>query len=146
MHLLMSLIGCIESLMSNIGLEEILKKSFAGVEKMPTGKKCPMNLRAQWMIADKLLRRKAASFSQYSDLKCFLKLYLETFNSKALGWKLNQTIFHLACLCQGWEGRGMTLHLAARKACFPTFMMKGITVMLGMAHITWATWKSNHKK
>ena len=79
MHLLMSLIGCIESLMSNIGLEEILKKSFAGVEKMPTGKKCPMKLRAPWMIADELLRRKEASFSQYSDLKCFLKLYLETF-------------------------------------------------------------------
>lgn len=78
MHLLVSFIGCIESLMSNIGLEEILEKSFAGVEKMPTGKKCPMKMRAQWMIVEELLRRKAASLSQYSDLNCFLKLYLET--------------------------------------------------------------------
>lgn len=32
--LLMSSIGCIGSLMCNSGLEEILKKSFAGVEKI----------------------------------------------------------------------------------------------------------------
>ena len=45
MHLLMSLIECIGSLMSNSGLEKIFKKTFAGVEKMLTGKKCLMKLR-----------------------------------------------------------------------------------------------------
>ena len=45
--------------MSNSGLEEILKKSFAGVEKMLTGKKYPMNLRALRMVVEELLQNKA---------------------------------------------------------------------------------------
>ena len=58
MHLLMSFIGCTGSLMSNSGFEEILKKSFAGVEKMLTGKKYPMNLRALRMVVEELLQNK----------------------------------------------------------------------------------------
>ena len=46
--------GCIGSLMSNSGLEEVLKKTFGGVEKM-------------------LLRNKVASFSQHSELEMFLE-------------------------------------------------------------------------
>ena len=64
MHLLISFIGCVRSLMSNCSLEEILKKSFAGVEKMLTGKKYPMNVRALRMVLEELLRNKVASFSQ----------------------------------------------------------------------------------
>ena len=60
--MLISFIGCIGSLMSNSGLEEILKKAFSGVEKMLTGKKYPMNLRALRMVVEKLLRSKVASF------------------------------------------------------------------------------------
>ena len=56
---MMSFIGCTGSLMSNSGLEEILKKSFAGVEKMLTGKKYPMNLRALRMVVEELLQNKA---------------------------------------------------------------------------------------
>ena len=66
MHLLMSFIGCTGSLI--VGLEEILKKTFAGVKKMLTGKKYPMNLRALQMVVEELLRNKVASFSQYSEL------------------------------------------------------------------------------
>ena len=62
----MSFIGCIESLMSNSGLEEILKKSFAGVEKMITRKKYLMNLRALRMVVEEPLRDKVPSFSHYS--------------------------------------------------------------------------------
>ena len=58
MHLLMSFIGWIGSLISNSGLEEILKKTYAGVEKMLTGKKYPMNLRALQMVVEELLRNK----------------------------------------------------------------------------------------
>ena len=49
--------------MSNSGLEEILKKTFARVEKMLTGKGYPMNLRALRMIVEELLRNKVTSFS-----------------------------------------------------------------------------------
>ena len=51
MHLLISFISCIGTLMFNSGLEEILKDSFAEVEKMLNGKKHPMNLRVLQMVA-----------------------------------------------------------------------------------------------
>ena len=134
---MISFIGCIESLMPNIGLEKILKRSFAGVEKMPKGKKCPMKMRAQWMIIEELLRRKAASFSQYSDLKYFLKLYLETVKQQSIGLKTQSNHFSFVLSLSGLRGKENNCYtLLQRKACFPTFMMQGITVMLGMAHVT----------
>ena len=79
-HLLMSFIGSIGSLMANSGLEEILKPSFAGVEKMLTGKKYPMNLRALRMVVEELLQSKATFLSQYSELTMFL----DTVSGKSL--------------------------------------------------------------
>ena len=54
MHLLMSFIGCIGTLMANSGLEEILNKTFSSVKKMLSGKKFPMNLRALRMVVEEL--------------------------------------------------------------------------------------------
>ena len=57
MHLLMSFIGCVGNLMSNSGLLEIMKSTFAGVEKMLLGSKYfPQNLRALRMVVEELLR------------------------------------------------------------------------------------------
>ena len=39
MHLLMSFLGCIGSLMSNTGLDELMRAAFAGVDKMLLGNK-----------------------------------------------------------------------------------------------------------
>ena len=44
--MLMSFVGAIGSLMTETGLSEVLKSVFGGVEKMLTGKKFPMNMRA----------------------------------------------------------------------------------------------------
>ena len=38
MHMLMSFVGCIGTLMANTGLSEMLKSAFGGVEKMLLGK------------------------------------------------------------------------------------------------------------
>ena len=46
MHLLMSYVGSVGTLMSNSGLEEILGAAFGGVGKMLAGKKYPQNVRA----------------------------------------------------------------------------------------------------
>ena len=46
MHWLMSFVGCIGKLMENSGMEKVLSAAFAGVPKMLTGKKFPMNVRA----------------------------------------------------------------------------------------------------
>ncbi len=41
MHLLMSYVGCLGSLMAGSGIVEVLSEAFAGVLKMLTGKKYP---------------------------------------------------------------------------------------------------------
>ena len=56
MHWLMSFVGSIGKLMENSGLEQLMKSSFAGVEKMLLGKKFPMNVRALRIVVVELLR------------------------------------------------------------------------------------------
>ena len=51
---MMSFIGSIGSLMA--GLYELLNSTFAGVQKMMTGKKVPQNMRALRIVAEELLR------------------------------------------------------------------------------------------
>ena len=56
MHLLMSYCGCIDALMADIGIVEILSVAFGGVLKMLSGKKFPRNVRALRMLVEELLR------------------------------------------------------------------------------------------
>ena len=56
MHWLMSFVGSVGKLMKNSRLDKLLKSGFAGVEKMLTGKKYPMNVRALRIVAFELLR------------------------------------------------------------------------------------------
>ena len=56
MHTLMSFIGYTGSLMAESGLYELLDSTFAGVQKMMTGKKFPQNMRALRIAAEELLR------------------------------------------------------------------------------------------
>ena len=53
----MSFVGCIGNLMSNSGLDEIMKAAFAGVDKMLLGSKYfPQNVRALRIVVEELLR------------------------------------------------------------------------------------------
>ena len=56
MHTQMSFIWSIGSLMAESGLYELLDSTFAGVQKMMTGKKFPQNMRALRIVAEELLR------------------------------------------------------------------------------------------
>ncbi|KAJ8018705.1 hypothetical protein HOLleu_43161 [Holothuria leucospilota] len=56
MHMLMSYVGAVGTLMAESGLAEILASAFGGVGKMLTGKKFPMNMRAMRMLVEELLR------------------------------------------------------------------------------------------
>ena len=55
MHLLMSYVGCVGSLMAGSGIVEVLNTTFAGASKMLTGKKFPNNVRALRMLVEVLL-------------------------------------------------------------------------------------------
>ena len=52
LHLLMSYVGSIGSLIAASGMTEILSEAFAGVLKMLTGKKYPDNVRALRMLVE----------------------------------------------------------------------------------------------
>ena len=56
MHILMSYVGCVGTLMENTGLTEVLSGPFGGVQKMLSGKKFPENVRALRMLVEELLR------------------------------------------------------------------------------------------
>ena len=55
MHLLMSYIGCVGTLMAGSGIADTLGATFGGVNKMLTGKKYPQNVRALRMLVEELL-------------------------------------------------------------------------------------------
>ena len=57
MHMLMSFVGAVGSLMEESGLVEVMNAGFSGVEKMLNGKKFPQNVRALRIIVDEILRK-----------------------------------------------------------------------------------------
>ena len=71
-HWLMSFVGCVGTLMANSGLAGILKSTFAGTEKMLSGKKFPMNVRALRLVVLEILRGKIDEVSTYSEFENFL--------------------------------------------------------------------------
>ena len=66
MHLLVSYVGCISSLMAGSGIVEVLSEAFGGVLKMLTGKKYPDNVRALRMLVEELIR----PFFQTQNMLC----------------------------------------------------------------------------
>ena len=72
MHLLMNFIGCIGTLIANCGLGEILNKTFSRVEKILSGKKFLMNLRALRMVVEELLQNNIQELLDYKELSSFI--------------------------------------------------------------------------
>ena len=88
-------LGGMRMLIEGTGLAEIMESTFAGVNKMLSGKKFPQNVRAMRLVVEELLRgtmnddnvttmdgllsrlEKAASVSKTSKLwiDCFIKLF-----------------------------------------------------------------------
>ena len=56
MHVLMSFVGAVGTLMQGLGLSEVLELTFAGVAKMLSGKKFPQKVRAMRLVVEELLR------------------------------------------------------------------------------------------
>jgi len=69
MHMLMSFVGCVGVLMSNTGLEDVMKSSFGSVQTMLSGKKFPQNVRALRIVTEELLLKISEKLDGYSDLE-----------------------------------------------------------------------------
>ena len=124
MHMLMSFVGAIGTLMTETGLSEILKSVFGGVEKMLTGKKFPMNMRAMRMVAEELLRD-VIGRSQLNNHHDFM-IVLEELASKSRTSKMWVDVFIkpvlIMILYVRAEREGdWPLHLQAVKLMMPYF-------------------------
>ncbi len=56
MHMLMSFLGCIGTLMQGSGLQEILASAYGGINNMMNGKSWPKAMRGFWMVLTALLK------------------------------------------------------------------------------------------
>ena len=74
MHWIMSFVGSAGKLVENSGLAQLMMSSFAGVEKMLTGKKFPMNIRALRFVVAELLHSHMEGMLKYHDLSKFLEV------------------------------------------------------------------------
>lgn len=68
MHMLMSFIGTVGTLMANSGLEALMNAAFGGVQKMLTGKKFPQCVRALRMVVEELLRDVIPASESFDEL------------------------------------------------------------------------------
>ena len=67
MHWLMSFAGSVGKLIEKSGLAKLMMSSFPGVEKMLTGKKFPMNIRALRFVVIELLRGHMDNMFKYDN-------------------------------------------------------------------------------
>jgi len=74
MHMLMSFVGSVGTLMTDSGLGHFLESTFAGVPKMLNGKKFPHNVRALRIVIKELLRMSFLEnrFQRYSEFEDYL--------------------------------------------------------------------------
>ena len=72
MHWVMSFVGCIGVLMKNSGLLSWLKSAFGGAEKIITGKKFPINVRALHFAMFEVLQDYVGETKSFQDFAHFL--------------------------------------------------------------------------
>ena len=126
MHMLMSFVGAVGTLMTETGLEDIMSAAFAGVSHMLKGKKYPHNIRALRMVVEELLRSVSHTSSSYNGMMIELqrraslsrvtKLWLEN---------LIQPVFVMMLFIRAEREADWPLHLYAVKRMLPYFFASG---------------------
>ena len=76
MHMLMSFVGCVGTLMADTGLKEVMESAFGGMTKLLSGKNFPQNIWALRLLVEELLRsiRMWSDSSQTDDALCLSRL------------------------------------------------------------------------
>ena len=125
-HMLMSFIGCVGMLMTNSGLTALLKSAFSGVEKMLTGKKFPMNLRALRIVFLELLRGYIDEIHSYDELVRFIDM-LSAQSVLAEHWVNNliKPVLIMMLYVRAEREADFSLHLYACKEMIPYFFAAG---------------------
>ena len=126
MHMLMSFVGCVGSLMANSGLEEIMKSAFGGVPRLLSGKKFPQNVRALRLVVEEILRDKLDGIESMDDLKYMLGDRASSHNTTKL-WVdcLIKPVFIMMMFVRAEREADWPFHLCAVYAMMPYFFSAG---------------------
>ena len=126
MHLLMSFLGCIGTLMANSGLDDILKSAFGGVEKMLLGKFFPENVRALRMVVEELLRPYISDIHDNNDMNKFLEDISQKSKTTKL-WvdNLVKPMFYAMVFIRAEREGDWPLHLHVVTKMLPYFFAAG---------------------
>ena len=130
MHLLMSYIGCVGTLMADSGIVEILSAAFGGVLKMLTGKKYPQNVRALRMLVEELLQ----TLFQSHPVQCMADLQdaldgiaAQSKTSKLWVDCLIRPVFTMLTYIRAEREADWPLHLQTVQQMMPLFFAAGHT-------------------
>ena len=128
MHMLMSSVGAIGSLMAGSGLSEILSSTFAGVSKMLTGKKFTQNVRAMRLVSEELLRNiiNRGDVMSMEDLLAHLDAAARKSKTSKL-WVdcFIKPVFLMMLYVRAERESDWPLHLVAVKRMLPYFFASG---------------------
>ena len=125
MHFLMSFIGCCGTLMTNLGLSDLLRSAFGSADKMLSGKNFPQNLSALRMVVEELLRGSIDDMIKFDDLTAFLqKLREQSPTSKLWVDNLIRPVFYMLFVRAEREG-DWPIHLYVVSIMIPYFFAAG---------------------
>jgi hypothetical protein len=127
MHMLMSFVGSVGSLMANSGLEDVMKAAFGGVPRMLTGKNFPQNTRALRMVAEEVLRGVlTSSICSDEDLLSHLDSKASSSRTAKL-WidNLIKPVFIMMLFVRSEREADWALHLSAVNEMLPYFFAAG---------------------
>ena len=126
MHLLMSFVGCVGVLMANIGLDDILKSGFNGVQNMLSGKKFPQNARVLCLVMEEVLSKIIERLDTYEDLITSLETLSEQSKTTKL-WVdcLIKPVLLMMVFVRAEREGDWPLHLWAVQEMMPYFFAAG---------------------
>ena len=128
MHMLISFVGAVGSIMAGSGLSEILSSTFAGVSKMLTDKKFPQNVRAMRLVSEELLRNiiNRGDVLSMEDLLAHLDAAArKSKTSKLWVYCFIKPVFLMMLYVRAERESDWPLHLVAVKRMLPYFFASG---------------------
>jgi hypothetical protein len=128
MHMLMSFVGSVGTLMSGSGLEEVLQSAFGGVAKMLSGHMFPQNVRAIRIVVEDVLGDVLTGLPDDSSMSDLDKI-LETKSEKSETSKLwidclVKPLFIMSTFIRAEREGDWMLHLWSVESMLPYFLQQ----------------------
>ena len=125
-HMLMSFVGCVGTLMADTGLKEVMESALGGVTKLLSGKNFPQNVRALRLVVEELLCSISEQSESYDEMLSILEERARVSRTGKL-WVncLVQPVLIMMLFIGAEREADWSLHLLAVKLMMPYFFAAG---------------------